>query len=724
MGVLKKGKPLEWKDSLPHSQYVRTHGVLQFVATWNRLKDIDHDRLFYGDEIEYGLLQVDHANRTVKLSLRGEEVMKSLRIREQQLRGIRGCSWHQEYGSWMLEGTPASPYSGFTSSLLHVEQNMRLRRARVLGAIAPDEVAPTMVCFPLMGTTNFVYPPAAQVAPSPASCSSQVPDSCINSHPRFSTLTANIRQRRGGKVDIRAPLFHDSETPEFKGEPASKRRRTQQGENGNSCHDEEPTIKMDCMVYGMGCCCLQVTFQGSNVDESRYLYDQMAPLCPIMLALTAATPFFRGRIAGTDVRWNVIRDSVDDRTPTERGLTPEDASGNGACCESTKPDSRMAGGGTRRLMKSRYDSISAYIHPRAHRSEAISKYYNDVECEVDEELQALIVKEGIDPPVARHVAHLFTRDPLVVFAGHVEEVDDVSATDHFENINSTNWNTMRWKPPPPAVPGSPHIGWRTEFRPMEVQLTDFENAAFTAFVVLVSRAILVFDLELLAPLSKVDDNMRRAHAMNAASEGKFWFRKHLCPESEAPQAEEAGENESVEEMTMDEIMNGKSNYFPGLIPLCYAYLEHIRCDPLSFPRIHHYLTFVRNRAMGKLKTPAVWMRDFVRNHKDYKQDSVVTQSIAYDLIKACDAIGRGERACPELHGDVVIDPVMKEGVYQTALDSTQMGVEERRALLRRYCSRACPADGPGSLPSSQIKRDQSYRQRHVPQDAQTKKEEC
>lgn len=40
-------------------------------------------------------------------------------------------------------------------------------------------------------------------------------------------------------------------------------------------------------------------------------------------------------------------------------------------------------------------------------------------------------------------------------------------------------------------------------RSMEVQLTDFENAAFTVFVVLVTRVVLAFDLALYTPLSKV-----------------------------------------------------------------------------------------------------------------------------------------------------------------------------------------------------------------------------
>ena len=37
---------------------------------------------------------------------------------------------------------------------------------------------------------------------------------------------------------------------------------------------------------------------------------------------------------------------------------------------------------------------------------------------------------------------------------------------------------------------------------MEVALTDFENAAFTVFVVLVTRVVLAFDLALYIPLSK------------------------------------------------------------------------------------------------------------------------------------------------------------------------------------------------------------------------------
>lgn len=90
-----------------------------------------------------------------------------------------------------------------------VEQSMRLRRARLLSALQPGEIAPTVVSFPLMGVGDFVRPAAPPGGR--ASCSTQVPDSCINPHPRFGTLTANIRSRRGSKA-LRAPLCPDFAT--------------------------------------------------------------------------------------------------------------------------------------------------------------------------------------------------------------------------------------------------------------------------------------------------------------------------------------------------------------------------------------------------------------------------------------------------------------------------------------------------------------------------------
>merc|ERR1712107_745028 len=94
----------------------------------------------------------------------------------------------------------------------------------------------------------------------------------------------------------------------------------------------------------------------------------------------------------------------------------------------------------------------------------------------------------------------------------------------------------------------------------------------------------------------------------------------------APVATGCDEENSYEEMTMKEIMTGKGDYFPGLIPLVRAYLDYIE-----------------QRATGALITPATWMRKFVRNHPAYKGDSYINHEIAYDLMVACKEIGEGTR---------------------------------------------------------------------------------
>ena len=198
----------------------------------------------------------------------------------------------------------------------------------------------------------------------------------------------------------------------------------------------------------------------------------------------------------------------------------------------------MAGGGVAPIAKSRYDSISCYLFHGCSKTAAAAGG-------VLRQVQRRAVRGGrraarraararrADAILARHIAHLFCRDPLVIFEGAVAELDDAEATEHWENLQSTNWRTMRWKPPPTKPDRcSPHIGWRVEFRSMEVQLTDYENAAFAVTIVLLTRVILAFDLHLLMPLSLVDENMDRAHGVDACAKAKFWWRMKLVPDCE------------------------------------------------------------------------------------------------------------------------------------------------------------------------------------------------
>ena len=89
----------------------------------------------------------------------------------------------------------------------------------------------------------------------------------------------------------------------------------------------------------------------------------------------------------------------------------------------------------------------------------------------------------------------------------------------------------------------------------------------------------------------------------------------------------SSEENSYEEMTMEEIMMGKGEYFPGLIPLVGAYLEHIQCDVITKARIDEYLDLIKKRATGELVTTASYLRTFVRNHPKYEKDSIVSNEI-------------------------------------------------------------------------------------------------
>lgn len=78
------------------------------------------------------------------------------------------------------------------------------------------------------------------------------------------------------------------------------------------------------MMFGSGCCALQTTFSAKSLDHARYLHDQFTVFAPLFLALTAGTPFIKGKIQNQDVRWPIISPLNDDRTPSQRNPQSED----------------------------------------------------------------------------------------------------------------------------------------------------------------------------------------------------------------------------------------------------------------------------------------------------------------------------------------------------------------------------------------------------------------
>lgn len=152
--------------------------------------------------------------------------------------------------------------------------------------------------------------------------------------------------------------------------------------------------------------------------------------------------------------------------------------------------------------------------------------------------------------------------------------------------------------------------------------------------------------------------MKEGQKRNAVSEGMFWFRKDLslpqCVISHfaANECEAASriheqispclkKNSLTKEtmytksikLSVNEIINGsREKKFSGLLPLLHAYLDSMKIEALTRCSINKYLQIISDRANGTNPTPAKVIRDFIANHPDYKHDSVVNESINYDLM--------------------------------------------------------------------------------------------
>ena len=779
MGLLSQGVPLDWISSLPYHNYIKQHGIIQFLNIYNTYHNRKDDIFLWGDEVEmllidfsnhmaYPTQSIDQNDNTLRydnngytdnpgptsdrglhntpndngstpshttahihtngtstndpvhsttstdfmqcrLALRGHIVLQQLEnYNNSKPRSSSVCpesaNFLPEYGKHMIEATPGTPYGNDTSHIMCVEKNMRYRRKTIESFLLPTERVITLTAFPRMGCNNSTISlqnTNTFTVPTPdtgnITKSVYLADDIISPHPRFGTLSRNIRLRRGEKVDIRIPLYHDINTVKH-----INNELEQSPPHRSVPHDIDHTrtIHMDAMGFGMGMCCLQVTFQARSVREARHLYDQLAIVAPIMLALTAATPFYRGRVSDIDSRWTVISQAVDCRTPVERGvqtaqqndidqsinsntppsphtpccpahvvLLPEfelllpDTNTASSChtpdvrCSSTPtvqqivreeklmshtdgscsiPDNKYnipySFHRTNRVFKSRYDSVSLYISSCAQ----FKHEYNDLPLEINNESYMTLIQNNIDELLSRHIAHLFIRDPMAIYSDRLN-LNDSDTAEMFENIQSTNWQSVRFKPPPPGV----NMGWRVEFRTMEVQLTDYENAAYTVFISLLSRAILKYKINLYVPISKVDDNMCRAHQRASVRQDKYYWRNDIYDD----------QNVSYSQADMTTIMLGnstKSN--DGLISIVRRYLSDSGMDDTTSKVIEPYLQLISARAQGQLLTTAQWLRCFISNHPLYQHDSIITAELNYDIIEICYGVTKGTIYAPELLG--------------------------------------------------------------------------
>ena len=576
-------------DLMKNKKRIQKLATRQLLNVWSKAKDRDSDPLFWGDEIECLTIRLDEDSRQVRLI-----PPPWMDLSRPNKDGNNPPEEYQtELGYFMIETMPKQPLGKKFSDLLRWEQDFRERRRRINDALkaAGGGSLLSLPYFPRFGAHDGAERHGTQPGRQSESStlSNLIGDENMTRNSRYHSVMKAIVDKRG-KVDVHVPVFRDKHTP------------WPWYESSNKLMDALPDVRdvrpnfiyMDSPIFGATGCSLQVTMQAKNEKECRRLHDQFIPLAPIMLALTAGSPIFRGYLAAIDSRWPLFEQSVDDRNSYERA---------------TGVPSR-----------SRVSTSTNYIADDS----ALKQTYQIPELERDADVWRELRKYGLDDQMASHFAHIFSRDPLFAPSKELEEADE-SKTLFLDSLLSNVYQLVRFKPP-----SSEKMGWRVEFRPMEAQLNDFENAAFGVFIILVAKTIMETKPNFYVALLQVEENLRKACNAGAAISEKFYFRSNPVEQSTI----------SVGRLTADEVINepksGEKGRFDGLIPLINQYLDKssIFNDP-EREQIDRYLQLVSERASGTSPTTAAWIRRFIQQHPDYKQDSVVSEKVSFDLIKSC-----------------------------------------------------------------------------------------
>ncbi|KAH9385367.1 glutamate--cysteine ligase catalytic subunit [Nematocida major] len=595
MGLLKESKILTWEETQRHSPEMKRRGIEHFIKVYHNKVAPKIKEFLWGEELEQHIIA--KVNKNWILLLGADEILRDTFPENSLL--------HPEYAGYMLESTPAGPYAPGFHVLARLEENLEARRKSLMRSLhekfGPDVSLLFLPAFPLLGTPwafgtsslapeewltrwesagNFSEIPspsnkspktplekALEKAKSPTfkiTNSLHFPDFAITQHKRFFGFSQNIPKRKGVSLHHEIPVMGSE-----KGNPQS------------------PAV-IDSMGQGMGCACLQITMQCESVHEARTLYDNIAAICPLLLFMTAATPYADGKLLKTSTRWEIVGASVDCRQPQET-----------------------------HIRKSRYSSVDIYTSIL---SKDLDIAYNDINPPLEICTFNRLIEAGVDFPMARHISSLYIRDPVLCYS-------DASPEDDFENIQSSNWRSMRLKPPKAAAPESANSGWLVETRPMEIQPTSFENAAYSVFVVVFSRMILSLNINVLIPISKVDENFEAANnpknpedPVQSEREQVFWYRANIFSQ-DLP---------VLKQGTVQEIFLGAGEYV-GIFGALEIYLkEYAEADTDC---IMPYLEFLRERVSGKKCSVSAFIRRFVCAHKAYSGDAKITPEISNDLTE-------------------------------------------------------------------------------------------
>lgn len=263
------------------------------------------------------------------------------------------------------------------------------------------------------------------------------------------------------------------------------------------------------------------------------------------------------------------------------------------------------------IYKSRYSPVYSYISSH----EYIQDFHNDYpKMPIDKKIHQTLLDNDFSERLATHFSNVLIRDPLVIFDEKVNlQPGDIS---HFENFNSTNWNSLRFKPPRSQDNDN---CFKIEVRPCELQLTPFENAAMMTFCIIYSQMILKKDVNFVIPITKVDRNFEKAHIANAYENQLFSFRvdglRNYSKESKLYDnnylshgnslqkdiSDEVLDAENIKEMKLEQIFLGSEEHqYEGLLNVMYDYVEESILKPEVKEVTKMHLNFIENRVKGEI----------------------------------------------------------------------------------------------------------------------------
>ena len=630
------GRVLEYDESKPFFKIIKDNFIEVVI---NALKSEKSCRYpLFGFEFEFQKIIIDDDKKHVYIDITAQDdILKSSKYNLHSEFQIS-----HEYGGWMIESIHNNPFK--FNEIEKIPQTINNLYTYLYNKIGQNKIL-SLANFPLLGVGKYFIEQdylklvkdqindekeekednneneikllLEQINQNPYSKSIYTSDMIINRHPRFAGLTKNIRTRRGSKVEIKVPLFKDINT-NFNNEPFPG------------------FVHMDSMAFGMGCCSTQVTVGACSLNAATLLYDNLIPFTPIFLVMSSACPIFKGKITDYDNRWNIISESVDDRTEDERNINSKNY-----------------------IEKSRYGPVYSYISD--------SKYSYDFNNDyrkfpINKDYYNKLIQNGISPKLSEHFCNLLVRDPLVIFSEKIN-IDDKNDMSHFENINSTNWNALRFKLPRSS---DGDTCFKIEIRTLDLQISPYENTSMICMILLTYALILCSnEINFIIPISKVDENFKRAYKKDAINKEKFWWRIDCFKDEKLLEINctncvrfrkefkrdenltyEKDQN-NIKELTINEIFNGCEKYnYPGLI----VYYKKIMNFMFKTNKMNNYVDFIEKRAKGEIWTDAKYIRNFVLNHKKYNKDSIVTEEINYDLIKHILLIQTGEIKPKEIFG--------------------------------------------------------------------------